>query len=96
MKITDEDRLCARGSTVYASRMRTDTLSIPFWSPEEVEAALRRALAHIEARRVLAYPTETVYGFGGGIDRDSVDALVRAQGPSAGQAVPPAHRRPAT
>jgi thymidine kinase len=33
-------------------------------------------LAHIEARRVLAYPTETVYGFGGGIDRDSVDALI--------------------
>jgi L-threonylcarbamoyladenylate synthase len=56
--------------------MRTDTLSIPFWSPEEVEGALRPALAHIEARRVLAYPTETVYGFGGGIDRDSVDALV--------------------
>lgn len=56
--------------------MRTDTLSIPFWSTEEVEAALRPALAHIEERRVLAYPTETVYGFGGGIDRDSVDALV--------------------
>jgi L-threonylcarbamoyladenylate synthase len=56
--------------------MRTDTLSIPFWSREEVEAALRLALAHIEERRVLAYPTETVYGFGGGIDRDSVDALV--------------------
>jgi len=56
--------------------MRTDTLSIPFWSAEEVEAALRQALEHIEARRVLAYPTETVYGFGGGIDRDSVDALV--------------------
>jgi L-threonylcarbamoyladenylate synthase len=56
--------------------MRSDTLSIPFWSAEEVQAALRPALAHIEARRVLAYPTETVYGFGGGIDRDSVDALV--------------------
>ncbi|HTE47712.1 MAG TPA: L-threonylcarbamoyladenylate synthase [Gemmatimonadaceae bacterium] len=56
--------------------MRTDELSIPFWSAEEVEAALRDTLAHIEARRVLAYPTETVYGFGGGIDRDSVDALV--------------------
>lgn len=56
--------------------MRTDTLSIPFWSPDEVEAALRPALAQIEARGVLAYPTETVYGFGGGIDRDSVDALV--------------------
>lgn len=56
--------------------MRTDVLSYPFWSPEEIEAALRPALAQIEARRVLAYPTETVYGFGGGIDRDSVDALV--------------------
>ena len=60
--------------------MRTDTLSIPFWSAEEVEAALRPALAHIEARGVLAYPTETVYGFGGGIDRDSVDALVALKG----------------
>ena len=57
--------------------MRTDVLSIPFWSPEEVESAIRPALQQIAARRVLAYPTETVYGFGGGIDRDSVDALVR-------------------
>src|SRR5919112_1794839 len=56
--------------------MKTDALSIPFWSPEEVEAALRPALAQLEMRRVLAYPTETVYGFGGSIDRDSVDALV--------------------
>lgn len=57
--------------------MRTDVLSIPFWSAEEVRSAVRPALAQIESRRVLAYPTETVYGFGGGIDRDSVDALVR-------------------
>lgn len=57
--------------------MRHDDLSIPFWSPQEVEAAIRPALAQIEMRRVLAYPTETVYGFGGGIDRESVDALVR-------------------
>ena len=57
--------------------MRADALSVPFWSPEEVESALRPALAQIEARRVLAYPTETVYGLGGGIDRDSVDALVK-------------------
>ena len=56
--------------------MRRDVLSIPFWSPEEVAAAIRPALAHLDARRVLAYPTETVYGFGGAIDRDSVDALV--------------------
>jgi L-threonylcarbamoyladenylate synthase len=57
--------------------MRTDTLSIPFWSPHEVESAIRPALAQIEGRQLLAYPTETIYGFGGGIDRDSVDALIR-------------------
>jgi len=56
--------------------MRIDALSIPFWSAEEIDAAIRPALAHIASRRVLAYPTETVYGFGGGSDRDSVDALV--------------------
>jgi L-threonylcarbamoyladenylate synthase len=56
--------------------MRNDALSIPFWSREEVEASLRGTLAHLEARCVLAYPTETVYGFGGAIDRESVEALV--------------------
>lgn len=58
------------------SPVRSDALVTPFWSPEEVHAATRIALAHMEMRRVLAYPTETVYGFGGAIDRDSVDALV--------------------
>lgn len=57
--------------------MRANSLSVPFWSPQEVEAAIRPALGQIEARRVLAYPTETIYGFGGGIDRESVGALVR-------------------
>ena len=56
--------------------MRADALSLPFWSAEEVDGALTRAVAHLESRRVLAYPTETVYGFGGAIDRDSVAALV--------------------
>jgi L-threonylcarbamoyladenylate synthase len=65
--------------------MRTDALSVPFWSPEEIEAALRPALEQIEMRRVLAYPTETVYGFGGGIDRDSVDALVALKHRPAGK-----------
>lgn len=65
--------------------MRTDTLSIPFWSAEEVESAIRPALAHLAAHGVLAYPTETVYGFGGGIDRDSVDALVALKGRAPGK-----------
>jgi L-threonylcarbamoyladenylate synthase len=55
-------------------------LGVPFWSPEEIGAAVRPALEQMEMRRVLAYPTETVYGFGGGIDRDSVDALIRLKG----------------
>jgi L-threonylcarbamoyladenylate synthase len=56
--------------------MREAALSLPFWSLEEVDAALGPAIAHLEARRILAYPTETVYGFGGAIDRESVAALV--------------------
>ena len=58
------------------SALRRDALTTPFWSPEEVHSAIRLSLAHMEMRRVLAYPTETVYGFGGAIDRDSVDSLV--------------------
>ncbi len=57
--------------------MRADALSYPFWSDEEITAAIRPALEQMERRRVLAYPTETVYGFGGAIDRDSVAALIR-------------------
>jgi L-threonylcarbamoyladenylate synthase len=57
--------------------MKSHQVAQPFWSPEEVEAAIRPALEHMERRRVLAYPTETVYGFGGALDRESVDALVQ-------------------
>jgi len=57
-----------------------DALAVPFWSPEEVEAALRGTIAQLEANRVIAYPTETVYGFGTAIDHESVEALVRLKG----------------
>lgn len=60
--------------------MTSGPLAIPFWSEAEVSAAIRPALEQMELRRVLAYPTETVYGFGGGIDRDSVETLVRMKG----------------
>ena len=55
-------------------------LAIPFWSDAEIAAAIRPALEQMELRRVLAYPTETVYGFGGAIDRDSVESLVQMKG----------------
>lgn len=57
--------------------MSPTSLSVPFWSPPEVEAALRDTVLHLQAGRVLAYPTETVYGFGTAVDQDAVGALVR-------------------
>lgn len=50
--------------------------AIPFWSEDEIRASLAGTIAFLNARKVLAYPTETVYGFGGGVDQDSVDSLV--------------------
>ena len=77
MKITDEaDFARAEALVTIGSNERRTHSSIPFWSPAEVEAAIRPGARADRARRVLAYPTETVYGFGGGIDHDSVDALV--------------------
>jgi L-threonylcarbamoyladenylate synthase len=57
--------------------MKRDSLSYTFWSAEEIESGLKPALVQLQERRVLAYPTETVYGFGGAIDRDSVANLIR-------------------
>ena len=33
-------------------------------------------MAHLQSGQALAYPTETVYGFGGAVDRDAVERLV--------------------
>jgi L-threonylcarbamoyladenylate synthase len=56
--------------------MNREIPSYPFWSSQEIQAALKPALEQLEMRRVLAYPTETVYGFGGAIDRESVASLI--------------------
>ncbi len=53
---------------------------IPFWSPEEIESSISGTIAHLNASRVLAYPTETVYGFGSGIDAESVHQLIKMKG----------------
>jgi L-threonylcarbamoyladenylate synthase len=57
--------------------MTVAPFAVPFWSPVEVEASLSGTIAHLAERRILAYPTETVYGFGGATDEESVDALVK-------------------
>lgn len=65
--------------------MTLPPLVVPFWSPEEVERAINGTLAHLAAGRVLAYPTETVYGFGGAVDERSVEQLVALKGRPAGK-----------
>ncbi len=57
--------------------MKHGALTVPFWSPAEIQGAMREIIAHLAERRVLAYPTETVYGFGTAVDHESVEALVR-------------------
>jgi L-threonylcarbamoyladenylate synthase len=57
-----------------------DELTVPFWSPVEVETSVRDTIGHLAERRVLAYPTETVYGFGTAVDHESVEALVQMKG----------------
>jgi L-threonylcarbamoyladenylate synthase len=55
---------------------RAQPTAVPFWSPEEIEASINGTIAHLQAGGVLAYPTETVYGFGSAVDFDSVERLV--------------------
>lgn len=51
--------------------------AIPFWSPVEVDAALTPTINHLRAGGILAYPTETVYGFGGAPEAEPVETIVR-------------------
>lgn len=60
--------------------MTVAPFATPFWSLDEIEAALPSTLALLHSRKVLAYPTETVYGFGGGVDRESVANLIALKG----------------
>lgn len=60
--------------------MSVAPLTVPFWSPAEIEGALRETIHHLAERKVLAYPTETVYGFGTAVDHESVEALVKLKG----------------
>lgn len=54
--------------------------AVPFWSPAEIEGAIRETILHLDAGGVLGYPTETVYGFGTAVDHASVESLVRLKG----------------
>jgi L-threonylcarbamoyladenylate synthase len=58
----------------------TGPRAVPFWSPAEIESAIPDTIVHLESGGVLGYPTETVYGFGGAVDHEAVDSLVRLKG----------------
>ncbi len=60
--------------------MTATSLTIPFWSPAEIDGALGAVIDHLANRGVLAYPTETVYGFGTAVDHESVESLVQLKG----------------
>ena len=58
----------------------TEAKPVPFWAPAEIQGSLRRIIGHLENAGVFAYPTETVYGFGGAADQAGVDALIGMKG----------------
>ena len=61
--------------------MTAEARAVPFWAPAEIEAAIPGTIAHLEAHRVLAYPTETVYGLGADASNpDAVAAIFAAKG----------------
>ena len=48
---------------------------IPFRTPDEVAAALPLVVTHLARKGLIAYPTETVYGFGSVTSAAAVDRL---------------------
>jgi L-threonylcarbamoyladenylate synthase len=60
--------------------MRHASEVVPFVSDADVERAIPVAMRQLAAGKVLAYPTETVYGLGGAIDARAIDALVALKG----------------
>ena len=96
MKITDEADFARAEALLRGAGMSDDA---PVADPVLVArggrgGARAGTIAHLKRGGVLAYPTETVYGFGGAVDRDSVERWSQLKRPAAGQAVPAA-RSPA-
>jgi L-threonylcarbamoyladenylate synthase len=55
-------------------------MMVPFRTPDEVETALPAIMAHLDADRLLAYPTETVYGLGSAPTDVALDRLAALKG----------------
>lgn len=53
---------------------------LPFITADEVQRAIPRVRDHLAAGKLLAYPTETVYGLGSAPTEAALDALARLKG----------------
>lgn len=58
---------------------------IPYRTPAEVAAALPAVVTHLARRGLIAYPTETVYGFGSVTAAAAVDRLAALKGREPGK-----------
>jgi len=58
---------------------------IPFGTPAEIAAAVPTAVTHLARRGVIAYPTETIYGFGSTTDALAVDRVAQLKGRAPGK-----------
>jgi L-threonylcarbamoyladenylate synthase len=54
--------------------------AVGYTTADEIEAAIPRVVAHLEAGGLLAYPTETVYGLGSTPKVEDVRALAQLKG----------------
>ena len=60
-------------------------MTLPFRAEAEVEAAIPAVVAHLDQGRLLAYPTETVYGLGSSPSAPGLAALSRLKGRAPGK-----------
>jgi L-threonylcarbamoyladenylate synthase len=60
-------------------------MTLPFRTPDEIEAAIPTVAAHLAADRLLGYPTETVYGLGSSASIPALQALARLKGRELGK-----------
>src|SRR5688572_14190056 len=58
-------------------RVDANPVAIPFGSDQEIAEALPGVVQHLRAQRVIAYPTETVYGFGAGLTHEGTTRVAR-------------------
>jgi L-threonylcarbamoyladenylate synthase len=61
-------------------------VSLAFGNAAEIATALPLALQHLRSDRVIAYPTETVYGLGGRVTPAALALLGRLKGRESGKA----------